>query len=287
MTKARAERLWSDSASERLSAACALAPAELDAARAHLRADAPATVRTIWPYGYATSINPLLVTLGISPGSARSWKGKDPSKLPFEAPTAGKPHPHIARLGCSTRFGKWVQHLAREVLQTGDLAEEHAYALFGNLVLDPRSQRQGQQRPDRPGVRVLGPQDDPGPPASPLSRVLRHERPSDRYATAGKHIRFRAEGARRQAPFRGLSEKQADVRGMGNPRPKRKSNPDRVLAPAPAPRAAELVRDSGRSPAESSPNAMASASDSKLEPFPRPDDVEAIERAIVFASLDD
>ena len=32
---------------------------------------------------------------------------------------------------------------------------------------------------------------------------------------------------------------------------------------------------------------MASASDSKLEPFPRPDDVEAIERAIVFASLDD
>lgn len=137
MTKANAERLWSDSASERLSAACALAPAELDAARAHLRADAPATVRTIWPYGYATSINPLLVTLGISPGSSRSWKGNDPSKLPFEAPTAGRPHPHIARLGCSTRFGKSVQHLAREVLQTGDLAEEHAYALFGNLVLDP------------------------------------------------------------------------------------------------------------------------------------------------------
>ena len=137
MTALNTERLWSDSVSERLAAARKLDGPTRLALRERLRDHAPDTVRAQWPYGYATSINPLLVTLGVSPGSARSWKGKDPSKLSFEPPIAGRPHPHIARLGCSTSFGKRVLHLARTLLQTGDLTAEDAYAVFGNVVLNP------------------------------------------------------------------------------------------------------------------------------------------------------
>ena len=137
MTELNTERFWSDSVSERLAAARDLNQTARLALRERLRDDAPETVRAQWPYGYATSVNPLLVTLGISPGSAQSWKGADPSKLPFEPPTAGCPHPHIARLGCSTAFGKRVVHLARTILQTGDLTAEDAYGLFGNVVLNP------------------------------------------------------------------------------------------------------------------------------------------------------
>ena len=134
MTAADTENLWSNSISERLCAARALSESELAKARARLRADRPCPS---WPYGYATSINPLLMTLGVSPGSARSWAGRDPAKQPFDAPTAGKQHSHIARLERETEFGKRVCHLAGEILQIGEIPEEDAYAVFGNVVLDP------------------------------------------------------------------------------------------------------------------------------------------------------
>ena len=134
MTETDANQLWSESASERLAAARALSEPALTQALARIRAGLPSAD---WPYGFATSINPLLVTLGVSPGSARSWKGRDPAKEPFDAPTAGRPHPHLTAMRRATPFGDRIRHLARTILQSGDLTEEDAYALFGNVVLDP------------------------------------------------------------------------------------------------------------------------------------------------------
>ena len=134
MTTINASQLWSDSAGERLAAARALSEAALVEAHAELRAG---LATADWPYGFATSINPMLVTLGVSPGSARSWKGRDPATEPFAAPTAGQSHPHLTAMRRATPFGDRIRHLARTVLKVGDLTDEDAYALFGNVVLDP------------------------------------------------------------------------------------------------------------------------------------------------------
>ena len=155
MTAINADKLWSDSARDRLAAARALSAPELAEVHARLRTKSPCTS---WPYGYATSINPLLVTLGVSPGSARSWGGKDPAKEPFAAPTAGKPHPHITRLGRCTNFGDKIHHLAATILSTADVAEGDVYALFGNVVLDPGRSGQAKHVTIRPAFAswVLG-----------------------------------------------------------------------------------------------------------------------------------
>ena len=134
MAETGINQLWSDSAGERLAATRTLSEPALVEARARLRAGLPTAD---WPYGFATSINPLLVTLGISPGSARSWKGRDPAKDPFAAPTAGQPHPHLTVMRRATPFGDRIRHLARTILTVGDLTDDDAYALFGNVVLDP------------------------------------------------------------------------------------------------------------------------------------------------------
>ena len=47
-----------------------------------------------WPYGNATSINPLLVTLGPSPGGSPDLSVPDPALRPLDLPTAGERHPH-------------------------------------------------------------------------------------------------------------------------------------------------------------------------------------------------
>ena len=98
------------------------------------------------------------MTLGISPGSARSWGGKDPAKEPFAPPTAGQPHPHIARLGRRTNFGDKIRHLAATILSTAAVAEGDAYALFGNVVLDPGRSGQAKHVTIRPAFAswVLG-----------------------------------------------------------------------------------------------------------------------------------
>ena len=134
MTEIDTNQLWSASAGARLAAARALSEPALSEVRARLRTGLPTAD---WPYGFATSINPLLVTLGISPGSARSWKGRDPAKEPFAAPTAGQPHPHLTAMRRATPFGERIRCLARTILKVGDLTDEDAYALFGNVVLDP------------------------------------------------------------------------------------------------------------------------------------------------------
>ena len=124
-----------------MAAARALSEPALTRALARLRADLPLVD---WPYGFATSINPLLMTLGVSPGSARSWKGRDPAKDPFDAPTAGRPHPHLTAMRRATPFVDRIRYLARTVLRIESLTEEDAYALFGNVDLD--AGRSGTER---------------------------------------------------------------------------------------------------------------------------------------------
>ena len=142
MTAIDVDELWSDSVSGRLREARALSESQLADLLARLSADRPCAY---WPYGYSTSINPLVVTLGVSPGSARSRAGQeDPAKQLVSPPTAGKRHPHTTYSKSPTEFWRRIRHLARTTLQIGDITEEDAYALFGNVVLDPN--RSGEAR---------------------------------------------------------------------------------------------------------------------------------------------
>lgn len=87
-----------------------------------------------WPYGNATSINPLLVTLGVSPGD--SPEAEDDMPAPLELPPAGRPHSHVSY---QDRRGYWdkIRHLARAMTTPPGGSETDAYALFGNMNLDP------------------------------------------------------------------------------------------------------------------------------------------------------
>ena len=76
--------LWSDSVGERLRSASALSEPELEAVHAELCEGCPVEP---WPYGNATSINPLLVTLGPSPGNSPSRAG--PAGRPLSPRRAG------------------------------------------------------------------------------------------------------------------------------------------------------------------------------------------------------
>ena len=126
--------LWSDSVGERLRSAGALSEPELEAVHAELCEGCPVEP---WPYGNATSINPLLVTLGPSPGNSPSRAVPDPAGCPLDLPTAGRWHPHTAY---EDSRGVWdrIRYLAHTILQIGGATEEDAYALLGNMSLDTR-----------------------------------------------------------------------------------------------------------------------------------------------------
>lgn len=127
--------LWDDSAGRRLKAARSLAPASvLGRVQADLSSGCPVAP---WPYGNATSVNPLLVTLGPSPGAAPDPTRPDPAELPFHLPTAGERHPHTTYED-PRRFWDKIRWLAQALLHTAGVAEDDAYALFGNMNLDTR-----------------------------------------------------------------------------------------------------------------------------------------------------
>ena len=126
-------RIWGDSISERLNGARALSDSALSEVHEDLCDGCP--VRP-WPPGNATSINPLLVTLGPSPGGSPNRAVSDPVGKPLELPTAGVRHPHTTY---EDEKGYWrkIRRLARTVVQTGTTNSEDSYALFGNMNLDP------------------------------------------------------------------------------------------------------------------------------------------------------
>lgn len=123
--------LWCESASRRLSSARSLADSQLDAIQKALCEGCPVP---IWPYGNATSINPLLVTLGVSPGD--SPEAGDNTPAPLKLPPAGRPHSHVSYQDPRGYWDK-IRHLARAMTTPPGGSETDAYALFGNMNLDP------------------------------------------------------------------------------------------------------------------------------------------------------
>ena len=142
-----ARDLWSESISRRLNSARVLDAAELAAVHAEFCEGCPVEP---WPYGNATSINPLLVTLGASPGSSPARGVTDPAGKPLPLPPAGIRHPHpqpdyLRR----SPFWRKLRWLACTLLQRGTMSAEDAFALFGNMNLDPhRSSRASEARMD-------------------------------------------------------------------------------------------------------------------------------------------
>lgn len=133
-------RLWGDSIRERVNSARLLSAAALAALHEDLCEGCPVDV---WPYGNATSINPLLVTLGPSPGGTPDRRLPDPAGMPLGLPTAGVRHPHTTYED-DKGFWRKMRWLARSVVQAGTTSSEDSYALFGNMNLDPN--RSGKAR---------------------------------------------------------------------------------------------------------------------------------------------
>ena len=125
--------IWGDSISERVSSARSLSGSTLAAVYEDFCEGCPVPV---WPYGNATSINPLLVTLGPSPGGSPDRGVEDPAGKALQLPTAGVRHPHTTY---EDKRGFWrkIRLLARTVVQSGTTSSEDSYALFGNMNLDP------------------------------------------------------------------------------------------------------------------------------------------------------
>ena len=126
-------RIWGDSISGRLDSARLLSGATLAAVHEDLCEGCPVAV---WPYGNATSINPLMVTLGPSPGGSPARGVADPAGKPLEMPTAGVRHPHTTY---EDPRGFWhkIRLLVRTVVRSDTTSGEDSYALFGNMNLDP------------------------------------------------------------------------------------------------------------------------------------------------------
>lgn len=131
-------RLWGDSIGERLRSARALNESALSEVHEELCSGCPVPP---WPYGNATSINPLLVTLGPSPGGSPNVSVPDLAGKPLELPTAGVRHPHT-NYEDGKNYWRKIRGLARTVVQAGTTSCEDSYALFGNMNLDPS--RSGQ-----------------------------------------------------------------------------------------------------------------------------------------------
>jgi|GEM_PF-6473965 hypothetical protein len=126
-------KLWSNSRDERLKAARALSEDEIKRIHTDLERDCPVDV---WPYGSPTTINPMLLTLGLSPG-ASPFKGdvEYSIRTPFEMPPAGRPHPKVYYKD-PRKYWYSVRKLAIQILAQDSLSDEDSLALFGHVNLD-------------------------------------------------------------------------------------------------------------------------------------------------------
>ena len=134
--------IWGSSKVARLAAAKAINKGDLQKIHESFCLDCPIAP---WPYGNATSINPLLVMLGASPGdspSAGDTGFLQPGSHPL--PTAGYPHPGTAYQDTKGYWDK-LRGLAREFLTPTGGSLDDALALFGNVNLDTSRNGEAQQ----------------------------------------------------------------------------------------------------------------------------------------------
>ena len=130
------KNLWGTSRLARLESARALSKSEIKALQDNLCGGCPVA---LWPYGNPTSINPLLVTLGVSPGNSPSAGDVDFLRRGAQdMPTAGVPHPGTYYQDTK---GYWdrVRFLASACLRPAEGSDSDALSLLGNLNLDPGS----------------------------------------------------------------------------------------------------------------------------------------------------
>ena len=126
------EELWGASRRARLSSAHSLTTEKLNAIHEELRRGC---ADRGWPYGSATSINPLLVILGPSPGNSPKHGDRHfVTRKPFDLPTAGEPHPGVFYPD-TTRYWDKVRGLARTLLDADGSIGPDSLALLGTMNL--------------------------------------------------------------------------------------------------------------------------------------------------------
>ena len=124
--------LWSDDACKRLDTAKKLSMESIEAQQAYLCSGCPVAV---WPYGMPTSINPFLVTLGMSPG-APPPRGHPQHGVrePYKLPPAGRAHDGVH---FDADYYRRIRVLSDVlVADPFGLSKDEGYALFGNMNLD-------------------------------------------------------------------------------------------------------------------------------------------------------
>ena len=134
LREAQAAGVWGETASQRLAAARRLTEPQLESIQGWLCEGCPVQP---WPLGNATSINPLLLTLGASRGNSPAQPDDEPTDV-LDPPTAGKPHRHVRCYRDTGGYWDKIRYLACTLLAPPGGSEEDAYALFGNLNLDTR-----------------------------------------------------------------------------------------------------------------------------------------------------
>ena len=129
---ATSNALWGGSWIGRLASARALTSEDRNAVHEALCRGCP---EPVWPYGSATSINPLLVVLGASPGNSPQRGDRNfEMREPFPLPTAGEPHPGVFYPDTTGYWDK-VRMLARVLLDGDDSPDDAPYALLGTMNL--------------------------------------------------------------------------------------------------------------------------------------------------------
>jgi len=134
--------IWGNSKSLRLKKARALTPPELKVIHDDLCRGCP---ETPWPYGNTTSINPLMATLGVSPGNSPNPDDTEfDSRGPQPLPPGGSPHPGMYYKD-TKRYWDKMRHLAETTLTPADGSKTHSYALFANVNLDTGASGQAEK----------------------------------------------------------------------------------------------------------------------------------------------
>ena len=129
--------LWSPLRDMRLERARALSDADLALIREALCKACPVPP---WPYGSPTSVNPLVVVLGPSPGASPAPGDSEyTSRGPQPLPTAGEPHPGVRYQDTRLHWDS-MRLLATTLLgKPADVRADDALALFGHMNLDTRA----------------------------------------------------------------------------------------------------------------------------------------------------